>query len=276
VTRLIDDFADDGRCDLATALADPVPAIVMALLLGFPETEWTRFRERSSRFLRLTAEEDMEGAMAAVMEIVADLSEQIAIRRQSPGPDMLSDIATLRIDGQLLSDQEAMALAFLLLGAGHETTVGGIGGMLYHVGHNPDVQERLLNDPSLIPSAIEEALRLEPPLPGLGRTLVSDAAVDGVRMRHGDRVMLLFGSANRDPIVFEEPEEFRVDRQHNRHLTFGSGIHRCVGAPLARLEMRVVLEEVLRRVPRYRIEDEALVRVRCEVSRSYRSLPIAW
>jgi cytochrome P450 len=189
---------------------------------------------------------------------------------------LLSDIVAINVDGVSISTEDAISLAFLILAAGHETTVGAIGGMLYHVAKSAQLRARLLADPSLVPSAVEESLRLEPPLMGLGRMLLSDTTVAGVTMPEAERVMLLFGAANRDPTVFEGAEEFNIDRGNNRHLAFGVGVHRCVGAPLARLEMRVVLEEVLRRMPEIRLESDDDVRVNYQFARSYQNLPVVW
>src|SRR5271170_762444 len=133
--------------------------------------------------------------------------------------------------------------------------------MLYRVAKDAGVRDRLLADPSLVASAVEESLRLETPLMGLGRIITKDTTLAGVAMPEAERVMLLYGAANRDPSVFEDPEVFEVDRTNNHHFGFGFGIHRCVGAPLARLEMRVVLEEVLRRMPGIRLVSDDLVRV---------------
>jgi cytochrome P450 len=276
VTRLVDQVADDARGDLGTALAEPLPPIVIGLLLGLPESEWPWFRERNSAYLRLGAEGDADGAYAAVVELMGYLTGQLEERRRSPRADMLTDIVQLAVDGEQISPEQALSIAFLLLAAGHETTVGAIGGMIYHVAANRDVRDRLLADPSLVRDAVEEALRLEPSLMGLGRTLRKDTTVAGVPMPEGERVMLLYGSANRDGEVFDKPEEFRVDRPNNRHLAFGAGIHRCVGAPLARLEMRIVLEEILRRLPGIRLEDENAVKVSYAFSRAYRALPAVW
>ncbi len=276
VSDLIDRFESEDSADLATALAEPVPPIVIAMLLGLPESEWPWFRERNEGFLRAGAEGDPDAAMALVMELVVYLSEKLADRRANPGDDMLTDIVRVEVDGRPLTDDEAVSLAFLLLAAGHETTVGAIGGMLYHVARDRTTRDRLLDDPSLVPLAVEEALRLEPSLMGLGRMSLEDVTVRGVTIPKGERVMLLFGAANRDEAVFEDAEEFHVDRPNNRHLTFGSGIHRCVGAPLARLEMRIVLEEVLRRMPGLRLVDEEAVQVSYAFSRAYRALPVTW
>jgi cytochrome P450 len=190
---------------------------------------------------------------------------------------MLTDIALLTIDGVPIPHQDAVSLAFLILGAGHETTVGGLGGMLYQILKDTQVRDRLLADPSLVDVAVEEALRLEAPVSGLARTLTEDAEMGGVQISKGDRVMLLFGAANRDDTVFESPEDFRLGRTNvQKHLAFGAGVHRCVGAPLARLEMRIVLEEVLRRMPAARLADPESVSVKWTAGREFGNLHAVW
>lgn len=249
VDGLIDGFVAKGEADLAAELAEPVPPVVMALLMGLPDTDWPKFRDQTSRIVGYAAAEDPAASAAASQEFVGYLAMTLADRRANPRDDMVSDIATLEIDGTPLSDADAISMAFLLLGAGHETTVGAIGGLLYYLARNPELQQRLIDDPSLIPSAAEEAVRLVAPLPGMGRTLLSETTVGDTALPEGARVMLMYGSANRDPAAFEDPEEFKLGRDANRHVGFGQGIHRCVGAPLARLELKVVLEQVLRRIP---------------------------
>jgi cytochrome P450 len=276
VTDHLDPIVADGRCDLATALARPIPPIVIGLLFGLPEDDWRWFGERGNAFMHLAAAGDLEGSAAAIADVRNYLSEALEQRRLEPRDDILSNILAMTIDGEPISNDRALSLAEMVLGAGHETTVGAIGGLLYQVARCPEIRDRLIADPSLIEKAVEEAVRVEAPFPGLGRMITDDCAVGGVPMPAGDRVMLLFGSANRDPDQFESPEEFRIDRSRNPHLGFGAGVHRCVGAPLARLEMRIVLEEVLRRLPDLRIEDEEAVEVRYALGRSFVSLPVAW
>jgi len=276
VTRLIDRVIDDRQCNIGAVLAEPVPPVVIALMLGLPESDWPWFRDRNHQFLRLASEGDFEGSAGAVQDLVGYLTGKLEERRTAPTGDMLSDIVAIEVDGERISVEDAVSLAFLILAAGHETTVGAIGGLLYRVAESSETRDRLLADPSLVPSAVEEALRLEPPLPGLGRMLVKDTTLAGVDMPEAERVMLLFGAANRDASVFDDPEQFKVDRLNNRHLTFGVGIHRCVGAPLARLELRVVLEEVLRRMPGIRLEFDDRVSVDYHFARSYTELPVVW
>jgi cytochrome P450 len=277
VTDCIDSAIDAGEGDLAEILASPVPPTAIAVILGLPEQDWEWFRERESTLLTHAQNADA-GAAGPVYQDIADyLGRSLAERRTAPKDDMLSDIVALRVDDEPLSDDAAVSLAFLVLGAGHETTVGGIGGMLYQVLKDTSVRDQLLADPTLIDLAVEEALRLETPLLGLGRMLADDAEIDGVSMPAGERVMLLWGAANRDPAVFECPEEFRLDRaNHSKHVAFGAGVHRCVGAPLARLEMKVVLEEVLRRMPAAQLTDPDSVAVNWTVGREFRGLHATW
>jgi cytochrome P450 len=276
VTRLLDEVIDDGAADLGEALAGPLPPIIIALLLGLPEADWPWFRERIAALLGRSGAGDTAGAAAVMGELFAYLLDQLEARRREPREDLLTDVAQLTVDGVAVSADQALSFAFLLLIGGHDTSVGAIGGMIHRIAANPDVRDRLRAEPALVPAAVEESLRLEPPLMGLGRTLLRQTTVAGVTMPVAERVMLLFGSANRDGEVFDDPEEFRLDRPHNRHLTFGTGVHRCVGAPLGRLEMRVVLEEILRRMPALRLADAAAVRVHYAFSRTYEALPVVW
>lgn len=277
VTDGIDKVIDDGAGDLAEILASPVPPTAIAVILGLPEEDWEWFRERESTLLTHAQNGDAEAAGPVYQDIADYLGKSLAERRHNATDDMLTDIVSLRIDGEPLSDDTAVSLAFLILGAGHETTVGGIGGMLYQVLKDTAVRDELIADPKLIDLAVEESLRLETPLLGLGRMLSGDTEVGGVPMPAGERVMLLWGAANRDPEVFESPEDFRLDRaNHHKHVAFGAGVHRCVGAPLARLEMRVVLEELLRRMPNVKLTDPDAVQVKWTVGREFRGLHATW
>lgn len=273
VAGLIERIAPEGRGDLAASLAEPVPAIVMAMLLGLPESDWGSFRDDMARCLGSAASEDVDAAALAAMSIVGYLTDALDQRRRQPRDDLMTEIAQLQVGGRPLSNDDAVSMSFLLLGAGHETTVGAIGGLLYYLGRQPELQDRLRAEPSLVANAVEEALRLVAPIPGMARTVRQPISIGGVDLAEGDRVMLLYGSANRDPDVFDDPEVFRLDRNNNRHVAFGGGVHRCVGASLARLEIRVVCEELLTRLPGYRV-DAAVARY--ATSRSYRTITAVW
>ncbi|GAA0611964.1 cytochrome P450 [Sporichthya brevicatena] len=276
VDGLIDTFVHRGEADLARELCEPVPPLVMALLMGLPDSDWHIFRDQMSRIVGHSAAEDPEAATVATNEFVDYLAAQLEDRAASPRDDLMTDIATLEIEGVPLTFAEQISMAFLLLGAGHETTVGGIGGLLYYLARDPSIAEQLKANPSLIPGAAEEAVRLMAPLPGLARNTLAEATVDDVTIPAGSKVLLLWGSANRDPAEFENPEEFMLGRDSNRHVGFGQGIHRCVGAPLARLELKVVLEQVLARMPNLRLAGEGAAIARFGTSRSYQKLLARW
>jgi cytochrome P450 len=276
VSALIDAVIDDGRCNAASAIAEPIPPTIIANMLGIPRSEWPWFRERTEMFLKSNTAGDVDSAGAAIGELYGYFGERLEERRVDPQQDMFTDIVNLTVNGDPITTEEAVALAFLLMVAGHETTTGAISGMIYQVAKHPGARDRLLQEPSLVTSCIEESLRLETSLMGLGRTAMEDTVVAGVSIAKDDRVMLMWGSANRDGSVFENPESFIVDRPNNRHLAFGSGVHRCIGAPLARLELRVTLEEILRRMPGIHLENEDEVAVTWALARNFHNLPIAW
>jgi cytochrome P450 len=276
VSGLIDTIEPDGHADLTQALAGPLPPIVIALLLGLPQEDWPRFRKLAETMVAAAEEEDQERGAVSGMELMGYLYAQIEARRTAPADDMLTRMIGIEIDGEPIAADAVLGLAFFLLMAGHETSVGGISMMLMHVAKNPDVQQRLIDDPLLIPKAVEEALRLEPPIQTIARTVSRDVCMHGVDLAEGDKVVLAWGSANRDTAIFDRPDEFVVDRARNPHIAFGDGIHRCLGAALARLEMRIVLEEVLRRIPGYRISDESQVEVGGYLARHVRRLPVQW
>ena len=276
VNNLIDQIEPHGHADLTQALAGPLPPIVIALLLGLPQEDWPRFRELAETMVNSAEEQDEERNAVSAMELMGYLYNQIEARREAPADDMLTRMIGIEIDGEPIAPDAVLGLAFFLLMAGHETSVGGISMMLMHIAKNPDVQQRLIEDRSLIPKAVEEALRLEPPIQTIARTVAKDICLRGVDLAEGEKVVLAWGSANRDTAIFDRPDEFVVDRARNPHIAFGDGIHRCLGAALARLEMRIVLEEVLRRIPGYRIADESQIEVGGFLARHVRRLPVEW
>jgi cytochrome P450 len=276
VTDLIDEIEPLGSADLAEALSNPLPPSVIALLLGLPRTDWSYFRELGEAMITAAENEDTEAGGIAAMQLLTYLNTQIDDRRKAPTDDMLTRMLGIEIDGEPIPSESVLALAFFLLMAGHETTMGGISLMLLHVAKQPGVKQQLLEDPSLIANAVEETLRYEPPIQSLARTVSEDACLHGVDLAKGDRLVLSWGSANRDASKFDDADRFKVDRERNPHIGFGDGIHRCLGASLARLEMRVVLEEVLKRLPGYSITDESEVRIGGYLARHVTRLPVKW
>jgi cytochrome P450 len=274
--ELIDKFVDKGSADLAVELCSPLPSIVIAQLLGFPSDDWNFFRGYTEQLLETAKSGDLEANIGAALEFCTYLANALDDRRREPRDDMLTRVVEAEIGDRPITEDEALGLTLLTVVAGHETTVGGISSMLLHVARTPGLKERLIADPALIPKAVEEALRVEAPIQGIARTLTKDVCLHGQQMREGDKVWLLWAAGNRDPGQFPEPETFDVDRKSNRHLGFGDGIHRCVGAPLAQLEMRIVMEKILARMPDYHVEDGGGVVFSGGQNRMVANLPVGW
>jgi hypothetical protein len=192
----------------------------------------------------------------AVGEILDYLGALLDERTAEPRDDLISYLASAEIDGEPLSRKHQIGAAFLVLIAGADTTWSAIGASLWHLASHDDDRRRLVADPALVDTATEEFLRVYAPV-SVGRLTQEALELHGRSIAVGERVLLAFGAANRDPEVFEAPNEIRIDRTRNRHLTFGSGGHRCLGSNLARLELRITLEEWLRAIPDFRLVDPA-------------------
>ncbi len=274
VTRQIDAFVDRGHADLATELAVPVPPIVIARMLGFPEQDWQYYRKLSETMLEAAANDDSQVNAEQALQLFSYLFEALMDRRDNPRDDMLTRIVQLEFDGRPLTEDELLGITFLVAVAGHETTVGAIGALLLRLAEHPEARAAIEADPELAFSAIEESMRLEPPIQYFSRTVTQDTEIGGVRLAAGAKVLLSWASANRDPAAFSDPDSFVYDRPNNRHLAFGAGPHRCIGAHLARLELRVVLEEMLRRIPTWRVTGEVIMGG--GINRLVKSLPVEW
>ena len=273
----IDRFASRGSADLAKELASQVPPYVIADMMGFPTEDASLIGELSDRLLstsgqpELAAENQQAGA-----DFVAYLNTHLERRKQHPSDDLLTTLVQSRFRDRPLTAEELFGLSFFLLIAGHETTVGAIGFMLLHLGRHPDQMQRLRADRSLVAGAVEEALRMDSPVSWMGRTVAEDTEFRGVKMRKGDKVMLLWAAANLDESAFDDPKSFRIDRPGNRHTSFGWGPHRCQGSSLGRLEMRVVLEEVLDSIPDYVVDEDGVEIQDFAATHSLKSLPVTF
>ena len=276
VTGVMDHFVDRGRADLAVELATPVPPLVIGRMLGLPESDWHYYRELSETMLAAAADDNSDVNAEQALQLFSYLFEALEDRRDNPRDDLLTRIVQLRYEGRPLTEDELLAITFLLAVAGHETTVGAIGALLFLLAENPEARAAIMANPSLAFGAIEESLRLESPIQYFSRTVTRETTIGGTTLAAGEKVLLSWASANRDPAAFERAETFVHDRPNNRHLAFGSGPHRCLGAHLARLELRVVLEEVLRRIPDYRLEHPDAVVWGGGINRLVRSLPAVW
>ena len=273
------DAVDPAGFDLMEAVAYPLPVIVIAEMLGVPAKDRDRFRTWSNRRARLLEPTLSPEERAAAMEAGEALDEYftpiIQARRAEPESDIVSALAQAEEEGDALTEREMLNMLRLLLVAGNETTTNLIGNGMLALLRNPGELERLRADPSLIPAAVEELLRFDSPVQTDFRGALEDCEVNGAPVRRGENIVLLIGSANRDPAAFEAPDRLDVGRAEGSHISFGRGIHHCIGAPLARLEGRVVLEALLERFASMRLLDEHPRYRGGVVLRGLESLPVA-
>jgi cytochrome P450 len=280
--ELLDEFVGEGEADFVERFAIPFPALAIAELLGVHGDDRDQFGRWSTLAVAALTGGDIEAyhRAKAVLEdyVEAGVDTRLAgIEEGNLAGDVLGLLAAALAEGTI-ERQEARHLGYQLLVAGHETTTSLLGMMLYRLIERPDVIARLRADRSLLPGAIEEALRFDSPVQGLFRTNATEEMVHGERLAAGTKVQMLFAAANRDPSAFAEPDRFVIDRdrrQLGRHLAFGWGIHFCIGAPLARLEARIAFERVLDRMHHIRLAGEP-VRNDSFVLHGLTRLPIAW
>jgi cytochrome P450 len=244
-----------GKADIVVDIARPVPVLAICLVLGI-DRDWRRIRQLAEDFLAATGKEE---AREKARELEGFLEEEIEARRGKPVRDLLGSYVNAEVDGAPIPRQELLGLVQLLVVAGHETTVNGMGMLLYRLCAEPGLRDRVLADRSLVEKVIDETLRLHPPVWNMGRTVRREATVRGASLCPGEKVMLVYGGANRDPDKFENPEAFDIDRPGiTQHLTFGSGRHRCIGEALAKLELRLTLNYVLDTMPDVELAGEPL------------------
>jgi cytochrome P450 len=274
VVELIDAFADAGHADFARDLARPLPGTTMFSWFGFPEADHPQLlawfgemleRDRGERALP-------ERALAGRDRMRAYMQAAAAERRIAPREDLMSFLVEANDAGQISAD-ELLGASMLLFVAGITTTSGLISNSLLHLDRCPDQRDLMRDDPSVIPAAIEELLRYDAPIQTLARTATRDvAAHDGV-IPEGARVALVWASANRDERRWIDPDRLDISREPQRHVSFGDGIHHCLGAPLARLEARIVFEELFKRIPEYAVSGP-IVRIKTPTDRALESLPV--
>ena len=272
----IDTFVEHGTADLVTELAQVVPPAVIGKVLGLADADVPAFVHWSRELLRAPSTGDAEAGEAADAELLRLLDEQVTKARGSGADHLIGMVADAEIDGAPIDHMSAVGIVLALVVAGHSTTVNAISSALWLLDSHPEVTQRLIEHPDRIPAAVEEILRFESPVQVMARTVTEDTDIDGVRLRAGDRVGLVFGAANHDPARFENPHTFDIDRPTNPHLAFGHGIHRCVGEHLARLELRIVLEQVLRRLPDYRVTGDVPTGDGTTIARSPATLTVSF
>jgi len=257
---LIDEVEGAGEFDLIATLAEPLPVAVIAELLGVPDEDRHLLRPWSADICGMyelrPSEETARTAVRACVEFSAYLRELSRLRRAEPQDDLISALAQVVDDGERLTEDELIGTCVLLLNAGHEATVNVTGNGWWSLFRHPGQLARLREDPRLIPRAIEELMRWDTPLQMFERWVLEDSEICGERVPKGAELGLLFGSANRDPNVFDRPDDLDVGREPNPHVSFGAGVHFCLGAPLARLELQTSFATVLDRLPALALVEE--------------------
>jgi cytochrome P450 len=247
--ELIDRFIDRGSCDAAREYAQEIPVRLIAHMLGLPEDDGDLYRKWIHEVLELGIT-DISVALRASGEMQTYFMGYVQQRMEKPGDDLISHLLEARPNGEPMSAEALIGSLRLLLIAGIDTTWSGIGSCIWHLAKTPADRRRLVAEPGLMPTAIEEFLRAYAPVT-MAREVVKETQINGCTFKPGQMVMLSFPAANRDPEMFEDADKVVIDRKQNRHAAFGLGIHRCVGSNLARLEMTVAVEELLKRIPEF-------------------------
>jgi cytochrome P450 len=275
VDEHIDAFADRGRAELVRELTFPFPVRVIARLLGLPPEDLPQFHRWAVELI--SAGFDMERGLAASRALGDYFGRILAARRAEPADDLMSLLAAAELDGQRLTDDEIFAFLRLLLPAGAETTYRSSSNLLFGLLTHPDQLDALRADRSLMPAAIEEGLRWEPPLLTIIRTATRDTEIEGVPIRAGSMIVVNMGSANHDERYWTDAEAFDIRRPPRQHLAFAFGPHMCLGMHLARLETRVVLERLFDRLPGLRLDPGAEAPYITGMTfRAPAALPVVW
>ena len=275
--QAIDRVAPVGECDFVSSIAVPLPLRLIAAMIGIRDEDYDRFAVWSNSMIaaegRLDDPEVAAAATRSYMEYAAYVTQIIEDRRKDPKDDLVSILTGAKDDGLLvhydedssqfeehsgnmhLANDELIKLMVILMVAGNETTRNGLSGSIELLIKHPEIRQRLIDDPSKIRDAVEEMLRLVTPVHSFGRTALQDTELRGKKIKAGEQILMLYTSANRDALAFEEPDRFDIDRRP-QHVAFGIGSHFCLGANLARMELRVALAQLLERLPDMEFADD--------------------
>jgi len=276
----LDPVRDGAGFDFVRDLGADLPMRVISKMLGIPDEDREAVRDRFDSALQIEEGRAPEaGAAVSGVSDISQFAEYISYRRKHPSDDLMTDLLETTFTDEAgverhLEEAEILNYALLLAGAGNETTTKLIGWTGYLLGMHPDQRRLLVDDRSLIPGAIEEILRYEAPSPVQARYVQTDVELHGTMVPEGSVVLMLNAAANRDDRQFEDPERFDVRRQIDHHVTFGYGLHFCMGSALARLEGRVALEEVLSRFPEWHVDLDHAERVHTSTVRGWHKLPV--
>jgi cytochrome P450 family 142 subfamily A polypeptide 1 len=258
---LIDAVCERGECDFVWDIAAPLPMAVIGDMLGVLPQEremFLRWSDDMVTFLSSTAaDQDFQVSVDAFTAYTEYMTSMIAARKAEPTDDLVSVLVHAEVEGKSLADHEIVTEVLLLLIGGDETTRHTLSGGTAQLVRHPEQHQRLVNDPQLLPAAVEEMLRWTSPVKNMARTVTADIEFHGTQLEQGEKIILLFESANFDETVFGDPENFRIDRHPNNHLAFGFGTHFCLGNQLARLELSMMQERLLRRLPDLRLANDS-------------------
>ena len=284
IQAITDDLLDraeaQGQFDLLADFATPLPVTVIAELLGVPESDRHWLRPWSQAIVAMyeldhtPAQE--QAAVQASLEFADYLRHLAQVRRDDPRDDLITALVLVEEAGDRLTEDELISTCVLLLNAGHEATVNVIGNGMLALLHHPHQLERLRSDLSLVNSTVEEMMRYDTPLQLFRRWVLEDVIYEGVELQQGMEIGLMFGAANRDPAVFDQPDTFDITRQPNPHIAFGGGVHYCLGAPLARLELQIAVKTLIERFPALRIDGPDPVYRPAYVIRGLQSFPVTF
>jgi cytochrome P450 len=279
VNEMIDGFADRGECDFHAEFAVPLPCTVFLQLLGLPLEDLDKFLAWKDAVIRPEGvhgpAEHAKAAAPAAHQIYEYFERAIDDHIANPREDVLSALIAADVEGQPLSREELLDICFLFLIAGLDTVTDSLDCFFVYLARHEQQRRLLVEQPDILPSAIEEMLRWETPVPGVARVAVKDVEVGGCPISKGERISPLLGAANTDPAEFDDPDVVDFARNPNRHRAFGGGPHRCLGSHLARLELRVALREFHRRIPDYEIPPGVKLKYTTGL-RSVEALPLAF
>jgi cytochrome P450 len=274
---LIDGFVNDGRCEFMGQFAAKFPTAAMVAMLGLPVEDTAKFVQWNHEFLHHHSIGDNAdgGELSAAQKIENYLAEAVRFRQETPLDDMISNLMQAKIDGRPITTEEVVAVAFQLFIAGLDTVTAVLGRSFLYLARNQPDRAALVADPGLTAGAVEELLRLFP-IAIVTRTATHDVEFAGVSIREGERILIDMDFWNRDVAEFANPDDCDFARPNNRHISFGAGRHRCLGSHLARLELRIALEEFHRRIPEYRLDDQTPPSPYADLVRGVNDLTLVW
>ena len=259
VNQLVDVFAEKGVCDFHEDFATPLPSSIFLRLMGMSQDDLPKFLQWRDDTIRPDTD-DMEEAQRIRDRVGAEIQAYFdrALDEKAANPDdgLMSRIAVGEVDGRPLTRGEQLGMCHLLMLGGLDTVTATLDCMIAYLAHHPDRRQALLDDPALLDTVVEELLRTETPVVMVPRVIAQDATIGGVEVKAGDTAVILLGAADTDDAEFPDADSVDFSREKNRHVAFGAGPHRCLGSHLARMELRVAIEEFHKRIPEYRIQDD--------------------